>query len=795
MALSQPPGKPGISPRWTTSAKTGVGTSASAESDVWFTTSHGIIDEIYYPTLDRANTRDFGFMVSNGVDLFVEEKRGTLQKIEPLAQGVPGYRLTNTDRNGRFRITKLVITDPRRDVLLQRVTFQALKGDLSDYHLYALLAPHIGNRGADNDGWVREFRGVPMLFAQRAEIVMAMACSVPFLGASCGYAGFSDGWRDISTHKRMTWFYPEAREGNIGLTAEIDLESCNGTFVIGLGFGESVAEAGQEVLTSLMQNFDSVSRDYVRGWEKRQSKFLDISDMTHGSFNLYRVSTAVLKTHEAKRFVGGMIASLSIPWGDNKGDDDLGGYHLVWPRDLCESAGGLIAAGDIQSARNTLLYLMGTQGADGHWPQNMWIDGTPYWPGVQMDETALPILLADSLYRIDGLDGINPWPTVFRAAHYIVNYGPVTQQDRWEEDGGYSPYTLAVQVAALLAAADFAEVAGKTAVARYLRETADAWNENIERWTYVTNTSLANHLGIEGYYVRIGCDDTADAASPTDGFVPIKNRPPGESEAPASALISPDALALVHFGLRAADDPRILNTVRAIDATLKTETATGPGWHRYNEDGYGEHEDGKPFDGTGIGRVWPLLAGERAHYELALGNRAEAERLLKVIAAQASDGGLIPEQIWDTDDIPERELFNGRPSGSAMPLVWAHSETIKLMRSLHDGEVFDIPPHPVERYQKQKMRSPNFIWRFNHKVRTMPAGKTLRIEAIAPARIHWSIDGWKTLRDCETIDSGLGIQYADLPTAALATGSTITFTFFWSEVEKWEGTDFEVVVE
>jgi len=213
--------------------------------------------------------------------------------------------------------------------------------------------------------------------------------------------------------------------------------------------------------------------------------------------------------------------------------------------------------------------------------------------------------------------------------------GPVTQQDRWEEDGGFSPFTLAAEVAALLVAADFAEAADERGIAAYLRQTADAWNANIEHWTYVTGGELAEQLGIEGYYVRIAPPECADAPSPTSGFVPIKNRPPAEATAPCIQIVSPDALALVRFGLRAADDPRIVNTTRAIDATLKVETATGPTWRRYSGDGYGEHADGSPFDGTGIGRGWPLLAGERGHYELAHGNRAEAKRLLRVMELQA----------------------------------------------------------------------------------------------------------------------------------------------------------------
>lgn len=791
----QAPGWPGIAPRWTSSAKSGVGTAAGGDSRVWFTISHGIVNEVYYPRLDLANTRDLGLLVADGSAFFSEEKRHTEQAILPLAQGVPGYRLTNTCLQGRYRIIKTVLTHPRLDVLVQRVQFRALQGRPDDYGVFALLAPHIGNRGYGNSGWTGDYKGIPMLFAERAGTALALASSPPFLAMSCGYVGVSDGWQDVSAHKRMTWSYARAANGNIALTGALDLRSGGGTCLLALGFGRNAAEAGHRARAALSQDFDRIVQDYVRGWEAVQSQCLELGEVGETGFNLYRVSTGVLKTHEAKRFPGGMIASLSIPWGSAKGDDDLGGYHLVWPRDLVESAGGLLAAGDVASGRATLFYLMCTQEADGHWPQNMWLDGTPYWGGVQMDEAAFPILLADALRRMNELDGLDPWPMVRRAAGFLVCNGPVTQQDRWEEDGGYSPFTLAVEVAALLAAADFAEAAGEAAAAGYLRETADAWNDSIERWTYVAGTELARQVGVEGYYVRIAPAEVADAASPAGGFVPIKNRPPGESSAPTAHIVSPDALALVRFGLRAAEDPRILNTIAIIDATLGTKTATGPVWHRYNLDGYGEHADGSAFDGEGIGRGWPLLAGERAHYELARGNRAEAERLLRVMAAQTSPGGLIPEQVWDAGDIPGRELFNGHPSGSAMPLVWAHAEYVKLLRSLKEGRVFDMPPQTVQRYQGKGVASLVAVWRFNHKCRGIPAGKRLRIEVLVPALVHWSADDWRTVQDAKTLDSGLGVHFADLPTEALAAGSRVVFTFLWVDAQRWEGVDFEVVMD
>jgi len=788
------PGWPGIAPRWTSSAKEGVGTSASYQSRVWFTISHGILNEVYYPRIDQANIRDMGFLVADGDQYFSEEKRDTNRRISPLEQGVPGYRLVNSCKRGRYRMTKTVITDPERDVLLQKVHFDAGKGKLEDYGVFALLAPHIGNRGYGNNGWIGDYKGIPMLFAQREGVSLALACSTAFRNMSCGYVGVSDGWQDISANKKMTWEYSTASNGNIALTAELDLTASDGECVTALAFGRTPGEAGQQARNALLKDFDRVQQAFVDGWKELQSQSMDLGKMYETGFDLYRVSNTVLRTHEEKSYPGAVIASLSIPWGFSKSDDDLGGYHLIWPRDLSQAAGGFIASGDTEHARETLLYLMSTQEEDGHWLQNMWLDGSPYWGGVQMDETAFPILVADQLKRVDALSGFDPWSMIQRAAGYLVRNGPVTQQDRWEEDGGYSPFTLAAEIAGLLAAADFAEERGDYALASYLRETADTWNEAIERWTYVTGTKLANRVGVNGYYVRIAPANPSDTELPASAFVSLRNRPLGQEVVPGEQVVSVDALALVRYGLRSARDPRILDTVKVIDSFLRRETRTGPVWHRYNSDAYGEHDDGSPFDGTGVGRGWPLLAGERAHYEIARGNVEEAERLLHVIEAQASPGGLIPEQVWDADDIPKRGLHNGRPAGSAMPLVWAHAEYIKLARSIRERKVFDMPPQPVLRYQTKKTGSKLVAWRFNQKIRTIPHGRNLRIEVLAPATIHWSSDGWKTVRDSKTGDTGLGIHYADLETATLSTGENVMFTFFWPEANKWEGTDFQVVV-
>src|SRR5580692_5129376 len=521
------PGWPGIPPRWTSSAKTGVGTALNRHSKVWFTLSHGILNEVYFPRVDQACTRDMGLMVTNGVDFFSEEKRHCTFESYPIEPGVPVFELTNSCGSGRYRIHKEVLSDPYRNVVLQKIRFEPLQGELSDYRLYALISPHLSNFGSGNTGWIGDYKGYPMLFAERDDVSLALASSAPWRKTSVGFVGTSDGWQDISQHFQMEWEYTREQ--------------------------------------------------YMSLWRKWQSGLLKIDEPLR-QYDLYRASTAVLRSHESKDFLGGVIASLSIPWGFNKGDEDLGGYHLIWPRDLVETAGALLAAGAVSDSVRVLRYLESTQEADGNWAQNLWIDGRPYWSGIQMDETAFPILLLDLIRReapkeLGKLD--RWWPMVRKAVTFILRNGPVTMQDRWEEDAGYSPFTLAAEISALLAAADIADITGHSDQAQTLRDAADAWNDNIERWTYATGGDLAQQLGIEGYYVRISPPDTDGAASPTQGFVPIKNRPPGENMERAFRVVSPDTLALVRFGLRAPDDPRILNTIRVIDALLRVQLPQG----------------------------------------------------------------------------------------------------------------------------------------------------------------------------------------------------------------------------
>lgn len=787
--MREAPGRPGIPPSWTTSAKIGVGTAMSKDSKTWFTLSHGILNEIYWPRIDIANLRDFGFIVT-GDNFFSEERRHTVHDYETLGKGIPAYLLTNTCKEGRFKIEKKIIVDPKRDVILQEVTFTPLIGTLSDYRLYALAAPHLANGGMGNNAFSGDYKGIPMLFATKNNgPALAIAANVPFLKTSVGYVGVSDGWQELSKNFELKNEYDSAPEGNIALTGEIDLAACKGKFVIALGLGHRLEEAGIQVRASLFRGFDAALEEYINGWRTVQSQAVDLSHVDNVAGSIFRISIAVLKTHQGKQFTGSLIASLSIPWGTHRGDHDLGGYHLIWPRDQVETADAFLAVNDLESAKQILIFLLSTQEADGHWPQNMWDDGKSYWSKVQLDETALPIFLAGQLKKANYLKRLNPYMMVKKGVSYLLNNGPITEQDRWEEAHGLTPYTLAVLISSFLIAADFCEDEDDTVCSEYIREAADWWNYCIERWLYVKDTPLSKQIGVEGYYIRINPSCSA-IESPINLKVTIANRPMHEAVYPAWYIISCDALALVRFGLRDAKDPKILNTIKVIDAVLKTETPRGPVWHRYNEDGYGEKPDGSAFDGTGIGRGWPLLTGERAHYEIAAGNLDRARELLRIMASMAGTGGLFPEQVWDQGDIPEHALFKGHSTGAAKPLVWTHSEYIRLLRSLQDEKVFSTPIQTTERYLKKKVKPKVALWQLKAQFSSIPKGLKLRIQLPHASRLKFSKDGWKTHEEVDLKPNGFGGWYKDFEMP-----SQFEFTIFWLDENRWEEKNYSIGVD
>ena len=789
------PGHPGIAPRWTSSDKAGVGKAISPLSRVWFTFSHGVLNEVYYPRVDQACLRDFGFMVTGGAGFFAEEKRDCSNAVDWMEDGVPAFRLTNLHRGGRFRLTKHLLTDPRRDVVLQRVHLQPLHGER--LRLFALLSPHLVNRGANNSAWLGEYKGQQMLFAEGAGTAIALAADCPWIARTVGFVGQSDGWQDVRRNGRLTETYDHATDGNVAMCGELDLPE-SGTARLALGFGRTWAEAAYRARSTLQDDMAHIEESYREAWREWQAGLRPLDRRPRAvAHNTYRVSAAVMRCHDSPSFPGGLIASLSIPWGASKGDDDLGGYHLVWPRDLCLTAGGLLACDAHEDAVQVLDYLRAIQEEDGHWPQNAWLDGTPYWRGLQLDECAFPMLLTEMCLRLGALRSdrlAEYWPMVRSAAGFVVRTGPVTGQDRWEENGGFTPFTLAVAIASLLAAADLADRSGEPGMGSFLRDTADSWNSQIESWLWAEGTPLARECGVPGYYVRATADRSPLAGADMNATVPVKNRDSAHGSMPAWAMVSPDALALVRFGLRAADDPRILATIKVLDHVVRQDLPAGPYFHRYNGDGYGEKPDGSPFDGAGQGRLWPLLTGERAHVALAAGDLAGAEAMLATLEASASSGFMLPEQIWDAADIPERELVLGCPSGSAMPLVWAHSEHVKLIRSLADGAVFDMPPQARRRYAEGNTPARVQPWRPTHRPAHMRRGLALRVELPRAAVVRWTADGWQSFRDAPTQDTGLGVHAAELPTARLGAGTGIVFTWREDAAGTWAGENVTVDV-
>lgn len=500
-------GAPGIEPRWTSSAKEGLGTAYHTSCRLWFTLSHGIVNEIYYPHVDQPNTRDFQFLISDGATFCHEEKRDLDHRIEYPERDCLLYRLTNSERQGRYRIIKDVLTDPHRSVLLVHTKLEvfddALRGKL---RLYALLAPHLGRYGTGNSGATVEVGGHQLLRADRGAVHLVMGCTAGFARRSVGYVGFSDGWQDLMDNFQLDWEFATAENGNIALTGEIDLQAGE-TFTLGVALGRSVQSTVAKLLQSLAQPFDVHRAGYVRQWQRTavDPKFEYSDDTTDGG-HLYRLSRCILLAHEDKSFEGALVASMSIPWGETKNDADLGGYHLVWTRDLVQSATALLATGQTHTPLRALVWLATMQKADGSFPQNSWIDGHAYWTGFQLDEIAAPILLAWRLRREGvSLELFDPSVMIFRAAGYLLLQGPVTAQERWEENAGYSPSTLATVIAGLVCAADFAPADDPAGTADFVLAYADWLAAHVEEWTVTTAGELVD--GRPQHYIRINPTD------------------------------------------------------------------------------------------------------------------------------------------------------------------------------------------------------------------------------------------------------------------------------------------------
>ena len=582
-------GAPGIAPTWCSSDKDFV-TTALGTSRLWATVGHGIVNEVYWPSTGTPQIRDLGFYLV-GASGWIDLKR-----VQRYLLSTPGPYLpllTVTHHGDDYRLDLEILPDPRRDVLLVRYK---LKGP---YRLVAILAPHLGSTGRDNSAWTDENAG----YASRENVAICLAADPPLVHLSCGYVGASDGWQDLNQHGALTYDYTSASNGTVALTGQAQ----DGNGVLALGFAESARGARTLVRTAVADGFDTLRGEFLQAWQTwGEQLHLPRPNDTLGDAGL--LSAAVLKVHEDRTYPGAVVASLSVPWGNST--DTLGGYHLVWPRDATLTAFALLAADQVADARRILGHLMATQAQDGRWPQNYFPSGEPFWTGTQLDEAAFPVLLAAKLRELGEAELPGTTQMVKAAVGFIARTGPSSEQDRWEESPGVSPFTLAIAISALVAAAPWLAQAERA----YAESLADDWNERLEAWCYVRGTALARSLGVTGYYVRIA---HAHKSGGLSGRVQLSNR--DGKMILASALVSMDFSYLVRLGLRSAHDARVQDTIKVVDKILRVETPSGGIYHRYNEDGYGEHDDGRPFDGSGVGRAWPLLVGERGHLALQAG--------------------------------------------------------------------------------------------------------------------------------------------------------------------------------
>ncbi len=733
-------GGPGMAPTWSSSAKDVVST-ALGSSRLWATVGYGILNEVFWPQTGQPQIRDLGFILARE-GAWVELKRAQRYRIETPAPYIPLARLVHEGDDYRFTLE--VCPDPLRDVLLLSWELEG------DYAVYTLLAPHLGGTGEHNSA-----RADRDLTAINGAACLCLRASDGFTRSSAGYVGASDGWQDFDKHGRMTWTFESADDGNVALMGELPGKSG----VLALGFAALPEGALTLAASSLADGAGDARTRFVDGW-KNWGDALRLPAPTAALGAEAQLSACVLKVHEDRTYPGAIVASLSTPWGNSS--DSLGGYHLVWTRDCSESALALLAAGQCADAERVLEYLIATQLPDGHWTQNFYPDGRPFWAGVQLDETAFPILLAARLAEdapppVQGLERM-----VIEAATYVARVGPLSPQDRWEETAGANPFTLAVEVAALCAAAQWLKGKDRD----YALALADCWNERIEDWCWVEDTPLARRVGVPGYYVRIQPPGGMGASTP----VAIANRS-GEMLG-AGELVGLEFMYLPRLGLRHPNDPRILATLKVVDEVLLVDTPSGPLYHRYNDDGYGEHEDGSPFDGNGVGRAWPLLSGERGHLALLQGEDPlpYLERMLRC----AGPGGLLPEQVWDAPPIPQRELSPGRPSGSAMPLVWAHAEFLKLLIARETGRPFERLRCVEERY-RDDLPAAAWHWRTDAPFGCLPAGRALVVEGAIPFTLRYAFDGRDDAAERDASALGLGMWGVRLAAEELAGVHSVEF--------------------
>ncbi|HEY8583740.1 MAG TPA: glycoside hydrolase family 15 protein [Capillimicrobium sp.] len=651
----------GAATEWLPADKEGFATAVPRQSPVWLTLQDGRASEMYFP--------DLGTPAVRSLELTVGGRRlSTVPSVTALAdQRSLAYRQRALAAKTGWRVRQTWVTDPRRPVVLVRVAYSGERRR----PLGVRLDPALAN-GARGDRGGRVGRALTAVDGRSA---LALAASRPLrdLRPRAGTA------KDLRQRAR-TALDGSARADRITLA---------------LGFGETPRAARRAAHRSLRDGFAAVRRRYGAGWHRYLDGLAPAPAAAEPVRAHYDASLMVLRAVEDKRHPGASVASPSMPWawGEGEIEKPSGAYHLVWSRDLYQVATAHIASGDPEAARRNLRFLLHRQQKpDGSFPQNSEVDGTEHWENLQLDEVAFPLVLA---WQLGDVDARTYRRHVRPAARFLARKGPITPQERWENQEGYSPATLAASVSGLICAADIARAHGDDAAARRWEATADRWNARIERWTLTTSGPLSD----APYYLRLTKDGRPNRATRYD----IGDS--GPSKADQRRVVDPSFLELVRLGLRRPDDPNILSTIAVVDRALGVDTPNGQFWRRFSFDGYGERRDGGPW-GIGkpdtfrtFGRAWPIFAGERGQYEVAAGDLDAARARLAAMAASANDGRLIAEQVWDGRAPTGRHGFRaGEGTFSATPLAWSHAQLIRLAWAIEHGAPVETPAIVACRY-------------------------------------------------------------------------------------------------
>ncbi len=699
---------PGVDAEWPDAGKEGVGTSTTLNSKVWFTLGHGVLTEVYYPFLDVANVQSLQFVVVNPKTKEVERESDALIRDDGLWHvNAPSFRQICIGRGKRWALSKQYVTDPQRHSLLIEVSFTVRSKE--PLALYVYYDPSLGNSGRHDVGFAQRYyddggaeygkvaflaydQGNPK--AERNYLVSsALLVSGGLDEMTTDYAGPGNGLDQLRTHGRIVKSGSVTNAGNIVQIARIQRPT---QFTLALGFGEKMNLALSNAALSLEKGFAKTRREYEAGWYGYVKTLPRVAPRHQSQFNMAAI---VLKAHEDKTHRGANVASLSVPWSGNANEGGNSGYHAVWARDLYQVATAYLALNDREAAARALDYLFTKQQrADGGFPRNSWLDGKATDGGLQLDQVAYPLILAYQLGRLDQ----TIWSQHIRpAADFIIKNGPATPQERWEEKGGYSPSTIAAEIAGLVCAAEAARRNGdKDSEKKYLA-VADEWAASVEKWT----ATKTGPYGDGNYYLRLSQNGTPDAGTPLS----VNNADPPFDE---RTIVDAGFLELVRLGIRRADDPLIVKSLAIVDQLLKVDTPNGAAWYRYNHDAYGEADDGRKwnYDGkySGRGRLWTLLTGERGEYELALGDKKTAQTRLDAMQKFANSGLMIPEQIWDRpvesekSKVKSQDFVFGEGTGSATPLCWSMAQFIRLARNLQAGRNLETPDIVAARYTGRK---------------------------------------------------------------------------------------------